>query len=1221
VVKNIGGKVKKSITILAIICLLAIDLNAGVITKTLTFAQDELSIAKVNGFDVPQLANFGSTGEIGKPILPEAVFNVLVPPSATVTKIEVVATKQVALTGHYQIHPAQPPRPISSKEPMSLIPPDANTYQSANLYPGKLIDFDYTGTKSGYRICGFAVYPLQYRPVTGELLLYTEVTLKITYEEGKVTPIELTASQKELFSEDVKALVINPEDVNTFSPPLRFSDNPDVDYVIITGNSFVTNFQPLADWRTKKGFRTEIKSVDWITANYTGRDTQEKIRRFIIDYFTNHGLKYVLLAGDNAIVPCRRIRAIVGSTTGNIPSDLYYSDLQWSWDANNNNIFGELGIDTMDVFADVYVGRASVDNANQITTFINKINTYEKNPNPTYLKKALFPSVMLWSSSNYHGRVVNQAIAAITPTGWQDDSIINPTSTSPMFNAINNGYHFCHPAAHGDDVGLYTEYGQEIYTTTTASAQTNGDKLTIMNSIACYPGNFEYSDCLAEECMNNPNGGTVAAIMNSRYGWGTPPSMGPSELLDVRFYDFFFNYDSIEIGVAHARAKDYYAYQARTQGVWEWCHFELNLFGDPEMPMWSDVPQVMTVTNPDTVETGPRNLQVTITTGGSPTANVLVCAYKPGEVFAKGRTNGSGQVNLTINAITPGTMYLTATGKNRLPVEKTIVVIMGTAQPYLTYHSLYIDDSGQPNPNNRLDPGETVNLIVTLRNIGTQDATNVIGTLRTASSYITLIDSTSNYGTIAQNDTASGDVYRLTASASTPPGTNIDFTLQVVADQGIWQPGFTCQVGEPPQPGMILADHDTGYCKLTVTCLGSIGFDEPPSAENFSPGGQVRLRRISLAKRKGNATTTILSDKPVLQSDFFPLGSGFSYPKTAVSQLYYGSMMAGNATNYVVDRFYGVPASNINYDWRVVDSLRFTIPPLNGDEQIQGSFNDAGHSTPKGLKVYQKSFASAGSGYDDFVVLVYRYVNTGSNAINGLYSGVICDFDIPTAPDDDVAGTNSSRRAAYMRNGSSQNPTVGIKLLSPTTAANLTVVDHDLYVYPSSQMTEQTKYQLLSGQISVPSSNRNYDWSVVVSAGPFNLASGAEQMVAYAILGGASEAEFLVHCDSAQSWFDNYCEITENENRQPDLNLSGISIQPNPFARSIRIAYELPSIGHLKILAYDINGRQIATILDQELTTTKGSAVWSPKNLPNGVYILKIETPMRTVLQKAMLLR
>ena len=1055
--KELGGRVKKN---LIYILLIPFFLQAGFLTKTLTFSQDQLTIYPANGYDVPQLAKYGSILELGKPILPEAVFYVLVPSSATVTKIEVLSSKMIEIPGQYKIHPAQSPRPISSKEPIRLVSPDQEVYQSAEPYPGKLTDFNYTGTKSGYRICGFAVYPLQYVPLTGKLTLYTEMVLRITYEEAKVIETRISDSQKELFSKDVRTLVINPEDIENFAPPLSVSENPDLDYVIITSSSFASNFQPLADWRTKKGFKTEVKTIEWIYSNYSGRDGQERIRNFIIDYFTNHGLKYVLLAGDNLVVPGRRARARVNYTYGNIPCDLYYSDLQWSWDANQNNMFGEEGVDTVDFFADVYVGRASIDNATQVTTFINKLTTYEKNPDVTYLKKMLLPSVLLWTNPYYHGRSINGAIALVTPSDWQDDSIIDPNGTSPMYNAINNGYHFCHTAAHGDDYGFYTQYGSPIYNTSTASGQTNGNKVLILNSIACISGNFEASDCLAEACMNNPNGGTVAAIMNSREGWGTPPSMGPSERLDLEFYDFFFYYDSMEIGIAHARSKDYFAYQAQAQGVWRWCVFELNLFGDPEMPMWSDAPQTMTVTNPDTVQTGARLLQVTVSSNGSPLSNVLVCAYKSGEVFTKGLTNGSGQVDLTINALTPGTMYLTVTAKNRLPVEKTIVV---TAVP-----------------------------------------------------------------------------------------------------------------------GMVVADQDTGYCKLSVTCLGSIGYDEPESE----------------------------------------MGSGFCYPKTALSALYYGSMMVGNASSYVVDRFYGTGSNHpINQDWRIVDSLRFVMPPLNGDEHLACLINDAEHPTPKGLKAYQNSYANLANGYDDFIVIVYRYENSGANTVSGLYTGIIGDFNVPDSATDDVAGTNSAKRAAYMRNSSSQNPTVGIKLLSPTTGANLTVIDHDLYVYPTNQMTEQTKYQLLNGQISVNTSNRAYDWSILVSAGPFNLDPGAEQRVAFAILGGSSESEFLANCDSAQSWFDNFYGIVEEKNLKQDINHTGISVHPNPFARSVRISYDLPRTGRLKISAYDISGRQIAVILNQELTTTKGNTTWSPDNLPSGVYVLRIETPDRSITQKVMLLR
>ncbi len=48
----------------------------------------------------------------------------------------------------------------------------------------------------------------------------------------------------------------------------------------------------------------------------------------------------------------------LGRTTDYIPSDLYFADLQWSYDGNRNNVFGEYSFngDTVDLYYDVYLG-------------------------------------------------------------------------------------------------------------------------------------------------------------------------------------------------------------------------------------------------------------------------------------------------------------------------------------------------------------------------------------------------------------------------------------------------------------------------------------------------------------------------------------------------------------------------------------------------------------------------------------------------------------------------------------------------------------------------------------------------------------------------------------------------------------------------------------------------------------------------------------------------
>ncbi|MEO0082284.1 MAG: C25 family cysteine peptidase, partial [candidate division WOR-3 bacterium] len=1004
--------------------------------------------------------------------------------------------------------------------------------------------------------------------------------VEVTYRENDVTPKPMTPGQLELFGSDVAQLVINPEDVPAFAPPVRLTDNPDVDYAIITPNSQSTWFLNLIDWRVKKGYNTQVFTTEWIATNYpSGRDTQEKIRLFIIDYYTNHGLKYVLLAGDNAQVPGRRCRAVVSGSTGDIPADVYYADLQWSYDGNRNNIFGEIDGDTVDLYYDVYVGRASVDNQTQANTFVNKTLFYEKTPTTDYLRRVLLPYVMLFSSSNYSGKVVSDSIAAQTPTGWTDRYIANPTSTTPMRDSINNGFHLCHVAAHGNATGFYTESGIAIWNTSVAGGQTNSTRPTILNSIACISGDFETSDCLAEAAMNNANGGTVACMMNSREGWGTPPSMGPSEKMDNKFYTYFFGYDTMDIGVLHARSKDFYASAAQSQSVWRWCYWDLNLFGDPNLTLWKDTPTSMDAAHASTIQTGAQSFTVTVTSGGSPVQKALVACYKSGEVQVRGWTNSSGQVSLIINPPTTGTMYVTVTHPTHLPVEHQVTVTQGAPQPYITFIRAVVDDGN----NNRLDPGETANLWVTIKNIGNAQATTVQGTLRNTSAYITLNDSTSNYGTLNANDTSRGDVYNLTASSSTPPGTKVSFTLHVTSGQGSWDPTFELTVGAPAQPGAIVMDHDTGYCKLSVTCLGSVGYDEPPGD--------------------------------------LDLGSGFCYPKSGGSQLYYGSLAIGNSTSYVVDRYFGQPASSgPNRDFAIVDSLRNVLPPDGGDEHFRCAISDAAHSAPKGLRINQHSFQCANPGYDDFVVLTYDIANNGTSQIDGLYAGIFADFDIGSAPTANICSSDVSRRLTFMRQSSNANPSVGVKILDPKSYANLAAVDHARYVYPDSCMSDGQKWRFLNATITQPNSNRAYDWSLCVSAGPFNLPVGASYRFAVAFVGGTSGANIRANADSAQAWYDRNTGIFE----QPSPGLRdalGLTCVPNPFTRTVNIRMQLPSAGHIKLQVFDISGREIANLMDQERGAGKIEAIWNPKGLANGVYLVKASLPDGSVTEKLMLLR
>ena len=59
-------------------------------------------------------------------------------------------------------------------------------------------------------------------------------------------------------------------------------EGSDVDYVIVTSDALAPSWQALADWKTRRGVPTVVRTVEWIESNYRhGSDLQETIRTFV----------------------------------------------------------------------------------------------------------------------------------------------------------------------------------------------------------------------------------------------------------------------------------------------------------------------------------------------------------------------------------------------------------------------------------------------------------------------------------------------------------------------------------------------------------------------------------------------------------------------------------------------------------------------------------------------------------------------------------------------------------------------------------------------------------------------------------------------------------------------------------------------------------------------------------------------------------------------------
>ena len=668
------------------------------ITIDLNFDNMSLSFEKHNDYDMVSMPGCRFITNIGEPMLLTKSVFVAVPSHATVKSIEVVEYSKEVLPGNYTILPAQPPVPTMAHTLQGPVQ-QGQVYNSSDAYPGSLYGRMHVGSLRDYKILSFRVFPLQYKPALEELILYEHIVLNVTYTTPRFAPAPVTVKpEKDEFYNIVKGLVQNPGNVDEYWQPIKMqypapSPQPapeglpadDVEYVIITGSSLENEFQRLADWKTKKGVLARVVNVSWITSNYAGNDTQEKIRTFISDAKTAWDAKWVLLGGDVGIIPDRGCYGRVDGEPSDywcndIPADLYYSDLDCNWDVNGNLIYGEVN-DSVDLYPDVFVGRAPVDTVAEVQTFVNKTLLYEKSPpSDNYTLNILFLAEYLNGDANDGGITKDLINDSYIPDTFNITELyqrygnLNKSSAMAKFNA---GCNIVNHIGHGSTGSISVASGS--IGNSDADSLANSPENFIFYSTSCYSNNFE-NDSLSEHFMNNANGGSVGYVGNSRYGWYWPchPGEGPSDLYDEEFFNATFNNSIYNLGETVAYSKIRYIPDSLEDGnAMRWIQYALNLLGDPELPIWTSTPENFTVAKPFHIPAEEQTFIINVSGSGTVSVqDAVVCIQKTGcddEIYNVSETNTSGKVELTINP-SIGKLNVTITKHNYRVYEGEINV-------------------------------------------------------------------------------------------------------------------------------------------------------------------------------------------------------------------------------------------------------------------------------------------------------------------------------------------------------------------------------------------------------------------------------------------------------------------------------------------------------------------------------------------------------------------
>ena len=594
---------------------LAFDIQASVNTPTPALAELTNSVVlefkfpspvvteglSYDSVAMPGLSQYGAPGE---PILPFKLVKALIPQGKDVQSVGVTTSNRKVLEGIFNVEYGKTPVHISSNITV-VDKPNKVIYNSANPYPGILFSQMSEQCLRGYKILPLELHPVQYIPKTNELFYFETMTVTIRLKEtGKISSLFRKSLQDRRL---VLGVVDNSDGAETYTKAVTVMRQLSLvdplhsyDYVVITNNALKSSFQPLVDWKIQKGLNATIVLVedimndpayhcDGLFGDGLGspkfNDTQAHIRNFIKDAYQNWGTQYVLLGGDDEIIPSRGVYVYAGSYTDyNIPCDMYYGALDGSWDNDNDTIFGEAveywsgsengtAGEEADFFAEAYVGRATVDTAEEATIFVSKTLAYEQAPNASYLKKALMIGQKLDSiTEGGNGKdLVTEIIPQYTTTRLYDRD--GTFSRTPVINMMNSGVHIVNHDGHanyGYVMGLFSSDVDSLVNT----------EYFIAYSLGCYSAAFDEatsgtSEAIAEHFITS-NGGAFAYIGNSRYGWYFPGwTEGSGELYDRSFFSVLTS-GTRNLGKALQLSKE------QAPRIDRWTYFDLNLLGDPE---------------------------------------------------------------------------------------------------------------------------------------------------------------------------------------------------------------------------------------------------------------------------------------------------------------------------------------------------------------------------------------------------------------------------------------------------------------------------------------------------------------------------------------------------------------------------------------------------------------------------------------------------------------
>ncbi len=78
---------------------------------------------------------------------------------------------------------------------------------------------------------------------------------------------------------------------------------------------------------------------------------------------------------------------------------------------------------------------------------------------------------------------------------------------------------------------------------------------------------------------------------------------------------------------------------------------------------------------------------------------------------------------------------------------------------------------------------------------------------------------------------------------------------------------------------------------------------------------------------------------------------------------------------------------------------------------------------------------------------------------------------------------------------------------------------------------------------------------------------------------------------------------------------------PNPFNPTTEIRYQIPKVSHVTLKVFDILGREVATLVNEQKSPGTYTVRWDASGVASGIYFYRMQAGMFVETKKMLLVR